>query len=134
MGYQEAMELAGATILEYEKFGSYQGDWWAKVEYNDKKGWVRGSYGSCSGCDAFQGEFGYEDHEHEDENYFDPIYNGFKDGCEKCNRVKIRLIDFGKKYLGDILTQEEAEKTASENLSWDMEADEMVKFIKDHSW
>lgn len=133
MDYQEAMELAGAKILEYENFGSYQGDWWAKVEYNDKKGWVHGSYGSCSGCDAFKRDFGYEDHEHEDENYFDPIYEGFKDGCEKCNQVKIRLIDFGKNYLSDILSQEEAEKDASENLSW-VDADEMIKFIKDHSW
>ena len=134
MSYPEAMELAGADILEYESFGSYQGDWWAKVKYNNKQGWVHGSYGPCSGCDAFQSEFGYEDHKHEGDNYFDPIYDGFKDGCEKCNQVKIRLIDFGKNYLSEIFTQEEAEKIASEDLSWDMDADEMVKFIKDHSW
>ena len=43
MSYEKAMELAGAKVIEYKAFGSYQGDWWALVEYKDKKGWVNGS-------------------------------------------------------------------------------------------
>ena len=30
-GYQGCMELAGAKIHVFKEFGSYQGDWWAKV-------------------------------------------------------------------------------------------------------
>ena len=50
MSYCQALEAAGAKILQFKSFGSYQGDWWAKVEYNGEIGWVAGSYGSCSGC------------------------------------------------------------------------------------
>lgn len=28
------LEIAGAEVLAYETFGSYQGDWLAKVNYN----------------------------------------------------------------------------------------------------
>jgi len=31
MSYDEALKAAGAEVLLYESFGSYQGDWWAKV-------------------------------------------------------------------------------------------------------
>lgn len=55
--YEETLELAGATVHIFQEFGSYQGDWWARVTYNGVTGWVTGSYGSCSGCDAFHGEF-----------------------------------------------------------------------------
>src|SRR5574340_1404036 len=62
MSYQEAMEAAGAEVVAFEQFGSYQGAWRAKVRYKGETGWVQGSYGSCSGCDAFEAEFGwYED-------------------------------------------------------------------------
>ena len=61
MGYSTALRAAGCDILEYEEFGDYQGSWYALVELNGEVGLVEGSYGSCSGCDAFQGEFGYDD-------------------------------------------------------------------------
>ena len=111
MGYQEAMEAAGAEVLTFECFGSYQGDWWALVHYQNKKGWVHGCFGSCSGCDAFEAEFGWFDKE-EDPDYIE------------------RLIRFGKAYLEDLYTQEEAEKRASEHLSWDLEAAEVLAFLK----
>ncbi len=59
MGYQSCLEKAGAKVFDFKEFGSYQGDWLAFVEYNGEKGIVKGSYGSCSGCDAFQAEFDY---------------------------------------------------------------------------
>jgi len=58
MGYYEAIEAAGVKIKEYKEFGSYQGDWFAILEDNTV---VHGGYGSCSGCDSFQGEFGWDD-------------------------------------------------------------------------
>ncbi len=133
MSYKRAMEMAGAKILAFEEFGSYQGDWWAKVEYDGEQGWVNGSYGSCSGCDAFYSEFSYSFHEFngkyhdiDDEEFFNP--------CPECEKIKIRMIEFGKKYLDFIMSQEEAEKQASENLDWDMDAKEMLDFIKRNSW
>ncbi len=53
-GYDDALRLAGAEVHAYESFGSYQGIWLAKVTYQGKTGWVRGYFGSCSGCDGLQ--------------------------------------------------------------------------------
>lgn len=110
MGYQEAMEAAGAEVLAFESFGSYQGDWWALVRFDGRTGWVRGSYGSCSGCDAFEAEFGYDDK--------DPK----------------KLAAFGKGYLDWLMTQQEAEAAASENASWDMETDKVLAFLKNNAY
>jgi len=107
--YQGSLKAAGAKVHAFEEFGDYQGTWWAKVTYNGKTGWVSGGYGSCSGCDAFQGEFVYGEAHPEE------------------------LAKFGESYLDPIMTQEEAIKQASENLSWDYEAEELVKFLKDNA-
>jgi hypothetical protein len=128
--YKEAMEHAGATIHYFESFGSYQGDWWARATYQGKTGWIHGSYGSCSGCDAFQAEFDFEHHEHGDDDYYKPLYDGFRDNCEKCQDVKKRLIRFGENYLDGMMTQDKAIEEASRNLDWDMDAQKMVDFIK----
>lgn len=112
MDYKTALEIAGAKIIVYEAFGDYQGRWFAKVEYLGKIGWVHGEYGSCSGCDAFQSEFGY----------FDEINQ----------ELKMRLVEFGVKYLDQMITQDEVLKIAGENSDWDCSADDMVKFIKDN--
>lgn len=107
MGYQLALEKAGAKVLDFQEFGSYQGTWLAFVEYNGEKGIVEGSYGSCSSCDAFQAEFNYcgtpeisdgkfyksgrtwdEDDECTEEEY--------KAALEAYDQ---RLVEFGKQYL-----------------------------------
>lgn len=134
MEYKNALEFAGATVYAFESFGSYQGDWWAKVSYFGKTGWVHGSFGSCSVCDALQSEFDCESHNH-GENYFDPTWGSkdeFDKDCEQCKDFSRRFSEFGKGYLGEILTQEEAIANASENLEWDMGAQEMVDFIKNN--
>jgi hypothetical protein len=95
-GYQEAMEAAGAEVLAFEQFGSYQGEWYAKVKYNGEIGWVQGSYGSCSGCDAFEGEFGY--------TWYDDLSDDEKADYQQ------RLADFGRTYLDTILPQEKQEE------------------------
>jgi len=112
MSYQGSLEAVGASILAISYFGSYQGDWWAKVEYQGELGWVHGYYGSCSMCDAFEAEFGWNDDQ-------EPDYQK-------------RLIDFGKRYLNNLYTQEEAEKESGKNLDWDGEAQEMLEFIKNN--
>lgn len=54
MGYQKAIEACGLEVEKFKEFGSYQGDWIAILKDGRV---VSGSYGSCSGCDAFQAEF-----------------------------------------------------------------------------
>ena len=109
MSYQRALEAAGARIIAFEEFGSYQGTWVARVEYGGETGWVIGSYGSCSGCDAFEAEFGWSDPD-EDE-----------------------LAAFGKTYLDGLLNQEQAEKHAGEYAEWSMEDAKALKFVRAHA-
>lgn len=111
--YITAIEAAGAVVHAWEAFGSYQGDWWAKVTYNGQTGFVTASYGSCSGCDSYQATFDYEDEEKPD--------------------FQERLAAFGKEYLDEILTFDEAITRASKHLDWDMEAQLMVDWIKSNA-
>jgi hypothetical protein len=128
VSYAQAMEMAGAEILAFEQFGSYQGEWYAKVRYEGEVGWVQGSYGSCSGCDAFEAEFGYGDHEHCEEHR----YQSGEVQCIDCriakNEYMVRMVDFGKGYL-TLQTQDWAVKEASRNLEWDSDAQEVLNWL-----
>lgn len=77
MGYPKALQAAGAQVLDFAMFGDYQGTWWAHTD----KGFVTGSFGSCSHCDAFEADFG--------------------DDWDKLDdpEVQAKLADFGKTYL-----------------------------------
>lgn len=110
-GYEKAMTAAGVTVAAYEQFGSYQGAWWAKVIFpNGERYFVTGSYGSCSGCDAFEAEFGWNDDK--EPNYLH------------------KLRDFGREYLTNCFTHEQAIAEASKDLKWDSDAQTMVDWIK----
>jgi hypothetical protein len=135
MSYHEALEAAGATVHAFQEFGSYQGDWWAKVTYQDNRGWVHGSYGSCSGCDAFQGEFDYATEKCEEHRY---EYCADTSACEGCKSAiaeyQSRLADFGRGYIeGCLMSQEEAEKDAGQHAEWDSGAPAMLEFVKSNS-
>lgn len=133
MSYNTAMEAAGAKVHEFECFGSYQGDWIAKVEFEGKEGFVQGYYGSCSGCDAFEGEFGWSgSHYHGDEYVYSDNLEKFDPECNECVEFKTKLVEFGKEYLETIMTYDEAIKKASEKIEWDMDAQEMVKWVEAH--
>lgn len=73
MGYKAALEAAGKKVLAFENFGSYQGEWLAKVqdEFTGEIGYVHDWYGSCTVCDSFQAEmdYSYED----DDDYEDKL-------------------------------------------------------------
>lgn len=113
-GYEKALTAAGVAVTDFEQFGSYQGDWWARVRFpNGETYFVTGSYGSCSGCDAFDAEFGWNDDE--------------KPGYLH------RLRDFGREYLTNCFTPEQAIQEASRNLEWDSGAQQMVDWIKERS-
>lgn len=109
MSYEKALKAAGAEVIDYREFGSYQGDWWALVEYQGKRAWAHGAFGSCSYCDAFQAEVGCD---YEAEDY------------------ESKLAQFGASYLSDLWTQEAAEKEAAKYIEWDREARDMLDFIK----
>jgi hypothetical protein len=132
VSYRRAIEAAGAVVHEYGAFGDYQGTWWAKVTFEGKNGWVRGNYGSCSGCDAFQEEFGYDTREECDEHAFEyPV----PEDCVHCKRAKAayqtKLIAFGLSYLTSIMSQQEAEQASTPD-EWD--EPEAHNFIKEHAW
>lgn len=134
MSYSDALEAAGAIIEAFEEFGSYQGDWWAKVTYNGETGYVNGSYGSCSGCDAFEAEFGWpseyfkcSEHQHD---YTPQIEHICIDCIKQRNSFNARLVDFGKPYLEGLYSYEEAKKHMSRNLEWDSDAQSMLDWLE----
>ena len=108
--YPLALRTAGAIVHNYEEFGSCQGDWWADVTYNGQRFFITDYYGSCSGCDAFQ--------------------NAFEWDADKKPDYQEKLAAFGREFLEKPLTFEQALTEASRNLSWDHDAEEMVRWIK----
>lgn len=124
------MKSAGAKVLEFETFGDYQGTWLAKVKYEGKEGWVAGSFGSCSGCDAFQAEFGSDYHDCLGDEYHSPFSeNDFRDNCETCQDLKKRLIAFGKDYLDNIQSKKILIAKYKEQAEWDLGADKLIEFL-----
>jgi hypothetical protein len=105
MGYESALAAAGAKVLNTHYAGSYQGTWGCIVEYNNKKGLVTGSYGSCSVCDAFQSEF--------DAFYSEDINS---------EDLQKRLANFGQSYLQVIQekfdVQNQLDNLSKVNDSW----------------
>ena len=116
MSYQSALEAAGAAVREFESFGSYQGEWVAVVEYKGERGWVQGSFGSCSHCDAFEAEFGW----------------GFEeDGVESKEQYQARLASFGESYLDGLETTEQVAQHFDRNAEWDSESEEAAKWVRE---
>ncbi len=114
--YEGAFTAAGAEVLVARYFGSYQGDCWVKVRYQGQTGWLNFSYGSCSGCDSYEASMSWEP-----DKTTEPAEHA---------AWLVKLADFGKTYLSDMLTQEQAEAKAAENDGWDMTAEEMVAWLK----
>ena len=111
MSYNEALEAAGAKVLEFATFGSWQGEWVALVEYKGEVGWVQGSFGSCSHCDSFEAEFGWHDEEEDD--------------------YQERLASFGESYLGGLRTTEHTAKYFDGAAEWDDESEIAAKWIRE---
>ena len=110
MSYESALIAAGAEVLEFAKFGDYSGEWFAKVRYNGETGWIQDWYGSCTMCDAFEAEFGYE----------------YDEGADH----KERLANFGKRYLGSILPAEHYLPKLDESADWDGNAADAALWIR----
>jgi hypothetical protein len=110
MSYESALKAAGAAVIDFKSFGSWQGEWVALVDYNNELGWVQGSYGSCNVCDAFQSEFGWSCDE-ESEDY------------------QVRLVSFGESYLDGLMTTENITSYFKNNSSWDSESEAAYNWI-----
>jgi hypothetical protein len=55
--YTVVAEARGHRVLWFREFGSYQGEWLLFSSKGEEYFVWRGSYGSCSGCDALQATF-----------------------------------------------------------------------------
>lgn len=103
-GYAEALKAAGAEVLGFEMAGGWQGNWVALLRVGGELKALTGYYGSCSGCDAYQAEFGFESHVVVDhggaETWHEPEDpDHFVAGCAKCEEWRQKLAAFGAKYL-----------------------------------
>ena len=119
LDYQTCLEAAGLTVHTIEHFGSYQGDWWAHVTLPDgRKGFVHGYYGSCSGCDALEGAFGYG-------------FGNYEGGHTTFTDEEWAAVaDFGKSEAEEFYpTLEAAIKEAGRYSEWDMTAKEVVAWL-----
>lgn len=130
--YEDALRAAGANVLAFETFGSYQGDWFAVVEYNGERGFVHGYYGSCSGCDALKAAFSWSPDTCDEHRY------KHDSQCADCIRAKQKyekeLADFGRSEIeGEgLLTFDAALALATRNSEWDMDAEEMASWLRNH--
>ena len=110
MSYREALEAAGARVIAFESFGDWQGSWVALVEYRGERGWVQGAFGSCSHCDSFEAEFGWDAEEQED--------------------YQERLASFGESYLGGLQTTEAVVASFDEQSDWDTDSEQAASWIR----
>jgi hypothetical protein len=108
MSYEMAFAaVPDCQVVWAEYFGSYQGRFLAKIVYKGETLYLHDWYGSCSGCDSFEAEFGWDDDSKPD--------------------YQERLAAFGLPYvesalpLNNILTALRAEAS-----DWDEEIKEMI--------
>ncbi len=121
MGYSKALEAAGCKVLNFKRFGSYQGTWLAFVEYKGERGIVEGFYGSCSFCDSFEAAFGFgPDFCEEGGKYYSSYFADeeneiTKEQYEELQKnYQISLADFGSRYLsGGLYDKEHYERKLS---------------------
>jgi hypothetical protein len=131
--YRDALEAAGAKILNYKTFGSDsgRGDWFAQVLWQGKTAWVHGTYGSCACSDAFLAEFRYNDTECDDHAESGATEEEVA-RCPACQKRKARFMKrlhaFGLRYLSDssLLTEEEAEKLVCKNLTQNLDVSQKM--------
>lgn len=119
--YDDLLRWHGAAVLAYQKFGSYQGDWYALVEWEGRRFWIHDYYGSCSGCDALESETGYHYHY---------SYKKYPNPCPECGKIEHNFHALARGYLGSPMTYEEVIAYAAKNGAWDVSAEEMVSWIK----
>ena len=121
--YREALEAAGATLLDFGEFGTWEGNWIAHLA--DGR-FVEGAFGSCSGCDAFESEFGLLD-------YGCDAHCRPNEICGECAKKAAnyarRLAIFGQTYLDSAEDYESIRQRFLEQSEWDYDAKEAVAWL-----
>lgn len=128
-GYSGALQAAGAVVLEFRAFGSYQGDWYALVDYKGERGWIRGCYGSCSHCDAFESEFGWSSDDGCDEHPYSS-HSDCADCKAKADEYQTRLASFGRSYCDGLQSADTICAELDERGEWDSESEEAARWIR----
>jgi hypothetical protein len=135
MSYKLALEAAGAIIVEYKEFGSYQGTWIAVLKDGT---FIEGAYGSCSGCDSFQSEFDYDssnDVFERDGKYYKSYDEEitFEEFSESNRMYENKLKRFGETYLKDNqslqMMKERYENRINSNDHFNDEEEEIYNWI-----
>ena len=72
-------KVFNADLVDYQEYGSYQGQYLAVLEEDGIYKFYMDFYGSCSGCDWLEAERDWETGEVE-----------YKDALEYCQQVKMR--------------------------------------------
>lgn len=117
MSYREALEAAGFTVHAYKSFGSYSGMWCADVTNPEgERGFIQDWYGSCTHCDAFLSDVGYEPWD-EDDKEDQEIY-----------RLKVKR--FGRRYLDSMVTPETLIPILEQDADWNTDAEEALGWVK----
>jgi len=108
MSYETAFAaVPDCQVVWAEYFGSYQGRFLAKIIYKGETLFLHDWYGSCSGCDSFEAEFGLDDDSKPD--------------------YQERLAAFGLPYVESALPLENILATLRKEASdWDDEIKEMI--------
>lgn len=108
--YDGCLVSAGATVHRFSRFGSYQGDWLAEVTLPDGRyGFIHGYYGSCSGCDSFEAEIGYDFHTCEGDPDIKRKYRAANEkipGCKLCEIYHEKKRAFGEGYFSNLTSKE----------------------------
>ena len=123
-GYEDVLSRLYDKVYCYEEFGSYQGDWPAKVRKGNEVFWLLGYYGSCSGCDWFQAKEDYP---------WELKCGTFENAKKMLQKETDRILkEFQDNYEADKFTQDEIEKHYEAELKYydDEDYKEMLDFVK----
>ena len=104
MSYISALEAAGAKVIRYEYFSSYQGTILAEVEYEGKHGYVEIINVDLDDCKAYRG-VAYTEQE---------------------------IVSFGRKFLEEYFeSAERLIEQTSPQLEWSYDAGDKIKWVLD---
>ena len=132
MSYESALQAAGATVLAFQEFGGWQGEWLAKVELEGETLYIQGSYGSCSGCDAFEAEFRYDEGDDCNKHRYHESPDT-REGCPDCVAAKQeynrQLAEFGRRYLDSPSVKDDLVKQFTKQAEWDSDGQAKLDWL-----
>lgn len=133
-----ALEAAGARVLAFRHWGTFDGDWWALVEVDGgERAWVNGWAGSCASCDPYETECGEQAFICVQHDTWDVIHDHPERiaACPDCQANRSRrsavIRAFGARHLADRLTPAAAEARCRANLrEGDLEAEVVLTWMR----